>query len=500
MSVLFLTEGGKGYGLGHISRTKSIAEALEEEWVESVFICDIPEDMVLGDSSVRRFAWFKDEERLKSEIAAIDNIEAIVVDSYNASLKTLRRLSDFPSPILFIDDYYRVEYPKGIIVNPTNLKYPEIFGRRVFSGPEYLPLRSAFWDAAPLSLSERKYTLVTLGGVKDYEVFLPLINTVRESVEGEIIALTASGSSLPEPNGVKYVDPNLDMHDMRAYLQSARIVICGGGVTLAEAARLGTPAVTVALAQNQMGNIKLFCMAGSALFAGNAWTKDLASNAAKKIAILNDGDLWERFSSRGASLLDGQGARRIAKILTLEIDGVFYHDELRKDHEINGLWLTHFANCSNEEFEMILASRNSDAVRSTIYSREAISHAAQAEFIKSLETSVTSAYWLVSEGDDYLGVFSLTGVDRFYSECEVGYYKFSSSEKKGIGKLLLEAAAEVAFNRLNLSSVTAETFGDNTASVKSLERSGFIFEGETEKITAGEKKTVYRYRLKKNDN
>jgi UDP-4-amino-4,6-dideoxy-N-acetyl-beta-L-altrosamine N-acetyltransferase len=288
------------------------------------------------------------------------------------------------------------------------------------------------------------------------------------------------------------------MHDMRAYLQNARIVICGGGVTLAEAARLGTPAVTIALAQNQTGNIKMFCMAGSALFAGDTFAKDLVSNAVKKIAMLDDNDLWERFSSRGASLLDGQGARRIAKVLTLEIDGVFYHDELRKDHEINRLYLTHFTNCSSEEFEMILASRNSDAVRSTIYSREAISRAAQTEFIKSLESSSTSAYWLVSEGEEYLGVFSLTGVDRFYSECEVGYYKFSASERKGVGKLLLDAAAEVAFNRLNLSFVTAETFGDNMASVKSLERSGFLLEGEIEKITAGKKKTVRKYRLKKN--
>ncbi|MDR2401361.1 MAG: UDP-4-amino-4,6-dideoxy-N-acetyl-beta-L-altrosamine N-acetyltransferase [Deferribacteraceae bacterium] len=494
MSVLFFTEGGGSYGLGHISRTKSIAEALEEEWTKSVFFCDAPETLSLGNSRVIRFNWYRDHARLESELSSLDTpVDAIVVDSYQAEAKTLRYLAGFRTPILFLDDYYRLDYPKGLIVNPAYIKYPDMFGWRVFTGPDFFPLRSAFWDAERLSLPERKHTLITLGGASGHNILLPAVQAAREAVEGEIIVLTA-GEELPSLPNVSYTD-SLDMHDMRRALQQARLVVCGGGVTLAEAARVGTPAAVISLAQNQTGNIKLFCLGGSAIFAGEAGSPDLGANLSKKIAFLNDDYHWERLSKKGVSLVDGQGARRIARLLLLEIDGVFYRNELRKDHEINGVYLTHFTNCSNEELAMILNARNSEAVLNTVYNQQKVTSAAHAEFVKSLESSVNSGYWLISEGETYLGVFSLTDVDRFNSECEVGYYKFPSSERNGVGKLLLELAAFTAFNKLNLSSVIADTFAENTASIKSLERSGFLFEEEKQKTVCNERQTVRRYRL-----
>jgi UDP-4-amino-4,6-dideoxy-N-acetyl-beta-L-altrosamine N-acetyltransferase len=501
VSVLFFTEGGGSYGLGHISRTKSIAEALEEEWIKSAFFCDAPEDIDLGGSSIRRFAWFKDEERLKAEIAAFNApIEAVVVDSYQAGIKTLRCLASLRVPILYLDDYHRLDYPKGIIVNPANLKYPDIFGSRVFTGAEFAPLRSAFWDTERLELSDREYTLITLGGVKDYKIFCPLVRAVRESVSGEVTALGGVNNddgSFNKVDGVKYISPPLDMYDMRELTRRARVVVCGGGVTLAEAARVGTPAVTVSLAQNQTENIKMFCMAGCAVFAGDAASDTLTASVSKKLNLLNDDDFWERFSLRGPKLVDGQGARRIAKILMLEIDGVFYYDELRKDHEIDGVYLTHFTNCSGAEQELILEARNSEAVLSTVYNQHKITRAAHLEFIKSLESSTTSGYWLASEGERYIGVFSLTDIDRFNSECEVGYYKLPTAQRKGVGVALLTLAAEIAFGGLNLSSVTAESFGENIASIKSLERAGFLFEEEKEKIVLEERKRIRKYRLKR---
>jgi UDP-4-amino-4,6-dideoxy-N-acetyl-beta-L-altrosamine N-acetyltransferase len=496
MSVLFFTEGGGSYGLGHISRTKSIAEALEEEWIKSAFFCDAPEDIHLGGSSIRRFAWFKDEERLKAEIAAFNApIEAVVVDSYQAGIKSLRYLASLRVPILYLDDYHRLDYPKGIIVNPANLKYPDIFGSRVFTGAEFAPLRSAFWDTERLELSDRGHTLITLGRGKGYDISYPLARAVRESVSGEVTALAGRGCD--KVDGVKYIESSLDMHDMSELMRRARIVVCGGGVTLAEAARVGTPAVAVSLAQNQAENIKMFCLAGCAVFAGDAASKGLAESVSKKINLLNDDDFWERFSLRGPKLVDGQGARRIAKILMLEIDGVFYYDELRKDHEINGVYLTHFTNCSGAEQEMILASRNSEEVLSTVYNQQKVSRAVHQEFIKSLESATTSGYWLVSEGERYTGIFSITDIDRFNSECEVGYYKLPTAQRKGVGVLLLNLAAEIAFGGLNLSSVIAETFGDNIASIRSLERAGFLFEEEKEKIVLAERKSVRKYRLKR---
>jgi UDP-4-amino-4,6-dideoxy-N-acetyl-beta-L-altrosamine N-acetyltransferase len=495
MSVLFFTEGGGSYGLGHISRTKSIAEALEEEWIKSAFFCDAPEDIDLGGSSIRRFEWFKDEERLKAEIAAFNApIEAVVVDSYQAGIKSLRYLASLRVPILYLDDYHRLDYPKGIIVNPANLKYPEIFGRRVFTGAEFAPLRSAFWDTERLELSKREYTLITLGGVKDYKIFYPLVRAVRESVSGEVMAL--ADGNFDKVDGVKYIEP-LDMHDMRELMRRARVIVCGGGVTLAEAARVGTPAVVISLAQNQTENIKMYCMAGCAVFAGDAASDTLTASVSKKINLLNDNDFWERFSLRGPRLVDGQGARRIAKILMLEIDGVFYYDELRKDHEIDGVYLTHFTNCSGAEQELILEARNSEAVLSTVYNQHKITRAAHLEFIKSLESSTTSGYWLASEGERYIGVFSLTDIDRFNSECEVGYYKLPTAQRKGVGVLLLTLAAGVAFRKLGISSVIAEVFGENIASIKSLERAGFLFEEEKEKIVSEERKRVRIYRLKR---
>ncbi|MDR2105632.1 MAG: UDP-4-amino-4,6-dideoxy-N-acetyl-beta-L-altrosamine N-acetyltransferase [Deferribacteraceae bacterium] len=497
MSVLFFTEGGGSYGLGHISRTKAIAQALEEEWVKSAFICDIPSGFSLDNSHVIRFAWFNDEERLRAELASLAApIDAIVVDSYNAGINTLRFLASFRTPILFLDDYYRLDYPKGLILNPVKMRYPEIFGWRVFSGAEYYPLRNPFWDLTRLELSDRKHTLITLGGADSNDLLTPVVKAVREAVNGEVIALTAGGGISPAP-GVSYITSRLDMYDIRELIRCARVIVCAGGVTLAEAARCGTPAVVISLAQNQKGNIKMFCMGGSALFAGDAAAPDIALNVAKKLEAFNDADLWERFSKRGASLVDGQGARRIAKLLIIEMDGVFYYDELKRDHELDGVMMTNFINCSSEELSLILETRNSEKVRCTVYNQQRITQAAHLEFIKSLQGSQSSGYWLVSEGDEYLGVFSITDIDRFNSECEVGYYKLPDVKRDGVGKLLLKLAAYTAFTRLNLASMTAESFAGNIASIKSLERSGFSLEENKVKILSGEENRVCRYRLRR---
>ena len=119
MKILFLTEGEEKIGFGHITRCIALCEAFEEKDIN-------PALLVNGDNSIldllryknfQRFDWIKNKEQLLPKIAQSD---FIVIDSYLAEKSLYDKISEVTDgKMLMIDDYNRIDYPKGILVNPS---------------------------------------------------------------------------------------------------------------------------------------------------------------------------------------------------------------------------------------------------------------------------------------------------------------------------------------------------------------------------------------------
>jgi hypothetical protein len=102
----------------------------------------------------------------------------------------------------------------------------------------------------------------------------------------------------------------------RAALATAAVGVVGGGVTLWEAAALGTPIVAVPVVAAQVRAVRCFAAAGLAIAPARGarpgtarWTARLADAV---VALLADRGRRDAISVRGPRLVDGRGALRIA--------------------------------------------------------------------------------------------------------------------------------------------------------------------------------------------
>ena len=103
--------------------------------------------------------------------------------------------------------------------------------------------------------------------------------------------------------------PDADM--MRRLMLESDIVVSGGGQTLYELARIGTPVVAVGLALNQLHNLDYWQTTGFIEYAGFWDDNKLISNVKDKIELLMDKDVRLFKSGKGKNFVDGRGAVRI---------------------------------------------------------------------------------------------------------------------------------------------------------------------------------------------
>ncbi len=100
------------------------------------------------------------------------------------------------------------------------------------------------------------------------------------------------------------------------------------------------------------------------------------------------------------------------------------------------------------------------------------------EFIdKCLEQEGTPTNFIIEADGQLAGVMGLfVGEDNMRRNAEIGYWLGHRWWGRGLGTRAVLLAVEYAWNELGVDRVYAEVFGDNHASVRVLEKSGFTEE------------------------
>jgi spore coat polysaccharide biosynthesis predicted glycosyltransferase SpsG len=100
-------------------------------------------------------------------------------------------------------------------------------------------------------------------------------------------------------------------------LARCAVAVVGGGVTVAEACALATPAVAVSVAPAQRRTIQTFARAGAVVDGGRVDAPQAARRVAATVAhLLNDARDVRQMTERARRLVDGLGASRVAAALT----------------------------------------------------------------------------------------------------------------------------------------------------------------------------------------
>jgi len=351
MNVLFLTEAGKDIGLGHLSRCRALAYAFAKRGHDARIT--VAGDETVWSSlnkkerdtgTVQAFKWYNDFEGLK---IMCKYVHVIVVDSYLASEKVYRVLSEDTRVPVFLDDTVRLKYPPSVVLNwsisAKSLPYPSDQGITYLLGTQYVALREGFIESPNqkfLGVQDRGYAvpfrekgtgrrrhetndllnvLITFGG-DDSKNMTPRVLEFLVKQYPQIEKHVVIGSAY---NNIKEIESFADANThfvhspgdvgMCELMSRCDLAICSGGQTLYELAYIGVPAVAVMVAENQRANVEGFEKAG---FIENAgfWTQpDIMERIGASFSKMIDIERRSSAIKVGQSLVKGDGAFRVAE-------------------------------------------------------------------------------------------------------------------------------------------------------------------------------------------
>ena len=311
MKVLFLTEGGRNSGFGHITRCVALSQGFESVGIYTEFIINGDDYItsLLEDKKYTLFNWVEEKDKLFEIAKAFD---AVVIDSYLAGKDIYCKLSElFKGRIVMIDDYQRLDYPKGFVVNPSicaeSLNYPDIEGVKYLLGRDYIILRKEFWKVSEKRISkEIKKVLITFGGSDTSAVLESIAGKLKKAFDAEFIII--------DP-----VKDRLKAEDMLNMMLECDICISGGGQTLYELIRIGVPTIGICIVGNQRRNLE--CCGKKGLINYVGWYNDKKISNRIKYLIKNKFSYAERLKRfrAGKEGVDGRGIDRIVKNLLEKI-------------------------------------------------------------------------------------------------------------------------------------------------------------------------------------
>ena len=261
MKVKIFTEGGKTIGLGHISRCSSLYdEAINRNIsVEFIVYGDIAEVEFLKGRNIINENWIS-TEYLRNSISSEDYA---IVDSYKAETEIYEIISKTSKKAVFIDDVGRIEYPKGIIVNPSleaiDIDYSKSINSSVLTGPDYVILRTRFIGAKRESrLNGVKRVLIIMGGTDIRKLTLNLISNIckkRLDIKFDIVVNSKNLGLYNDYNNIN-IYMNIDAVKMMQLMLTADLAITAAGQTIYELLATNTPFIPIQIIENQENNVR----------------------------------------------------------------------------------------------------------------------------------------------------------------------------------------------------------------------------------------------------
>lgn len=335
--VVFRTNAGSAIGLGHLRRCLTLARAVERLGGECAFI-------VNQDPSARaylerqRVVWDEvnneDAQDLSEtfRMMARKQADVCVVDSYVIPGECIAGLQGVR--VVVIDDLADRYLPVDIVVNgspgASTLAYRTAPWTRLLLGPEYVLLREELAGGPQRVIKDTvERVLISVGGMDQQALAPRLIRWVQgvlpKTVIDMVIGPFFGRDVIRETEALAAADSKVtlwfDPPFMRDLMVRADLAVTGGGQTTYELAACGTPAVAIRLGDNQTNNLQGLAAAGVIEWVGDANDADLQQKlhiALSKLAA--DRSARETMSRAGRTMVDGQGANRVAQAL-LEICG-----------------------------------------------------------------------------------------------------------------------------------------------------------------------------------
>lgn len=300
--IAFYTEAGSQRGMGHLIRCYSLYEEFKRNGINGSFFLDSNIDFSYKFSDLHPFIWDK--------FHIDDSYDIIVIDSYEASIDIYNTISKSARVAIFIDDYGRLEYPKGVIVNfapdAQELFFHDKNPKNLYLlGVDYIPLRREILTVNP---TKQPQIFIMLGGNDIFNVSQMILEALQDIDRKKVVVV--NNASIAET--LRTYENVTVLHkpsDEELIFEMARssLAISTASMTVYELAYLTIPTIIVALSENQkIGSLQLLNhhLASYLIDVTDGhWIEDLH----KYVRSLKPGNIHPT--------IDGNGRKRIVKFI-----------------------------------------------------------------------------------------------------------------------------------------------------------------------------------------
>ncbi|WP_129089023.1 hypothetical protein [Arcobacter sp. CECT 8989] len=308
LKIAFFTEAGSKRGMGHLVRCYTLFQKLKKNNTRVRFFLDSDINFDYKFKNLEYFVW--------DNFILTEDYDVIIIDSYEAPLKIYEEATKKSKLAVYIDDFSRINYPKGLIINFLPESKKQLANQKnkdehvYLLGLDYVLIREEFLSC---KIKKDKQIFVMLGGADTANLSYEILDALEDINIKKVIVLNNKGmiEKIQLFKNVKVLYKPSDK-ELIENMAKSFISISTASMTLYELSFLKVSSIVIAVSQNQIIGAKQFIsnkIANNYIDIENInWKEKLK----KAVSILED------ISLENKSIIDGKGTIRIIeKILEL---------------------------------------------------------------------------------------------------------------------------------------------------------------------------------------
>jgi UDP-2,4-diacetamido-2,4,6-trideoxy-beta-L-altropyranose hydrolase len=354
MNVFIRTDSSHYIGTGHVMRCLTLGTELKnsghnvtfisrnlpgniinliEEQGFFVNILSSPNNMEIGlkmtdHSNWLGVSWQEDADETVQYLSSIENrIDLLIIDHYSIDDKWEKQVRNYAEVLMVIDDTADRKHDADILLDQNYyLNINERYQGKVpehcvlLLGPKFSLLRDEFINSRNLKRSFSKVSdvFVFFGGTDPTNETSKTIEAIEKLDFTHITFHIVLGNSNPNKDNIKLKCDQFDnvrfycqINNMAELMSRSQLAISAGGSTTWERYCLGLPAITIAVANNQIEIAETNAKLGIDSYLGESKyiKSEMIIDAIEQLIISTES--LENSSKKAMNLVDGLGKKRV---------------------------------------------------------------------------------------------------------------------------------------------------------------------------------------------
>ena len=346
IGLLYRVDGSHDMGLGHLARARSLCTELLKMGIKPVILSfadqHLLDDFFPEDLTIYKIPEDENELDYITLLTQCLNAKILIQDIRDTDDFYCRCLKSLGLFLIGFDDCGSGRALCDILID-ANLPEQDGDYENVpfrFFGEKFMVLNPLFAD---YNMKDKniprkvKNVLLSFGGSDPRGLTQWSLNMLYDCLKDYNVSVIA-GKSINDQNEIRQCCSNLGFEyiyncsNMAQLLYESDLALISGGLTLYEAAAVGTPAVVIPQVDHQYEIGKRFESMGSAVCPVDEKKLERGKIISTLNKVIENHNLRRKMSANGKKIVDGQGIYRIGNVIEFVVN--FFKGETSKCQNI----------------------------------------------------------------------------------------------------------------------------------------------------------------------